>query len=323
MFTFYSSEELGLMNCAKPKCFTFQKKQQVDRIGKLKRSISYFCLEDLPFESFSEGWRPTELSELLEDSEKILEVFFSEIEKGVIESLISKIEAGDNSGLREYVKIVQNAQSAWNSIQTAEAVIKQFCVRDWNQYLTIIENQREGETITKYSLIVQAVYNCSPAFILKGPAVSASLITEDFCYPYRDRKIGIVYRLTPENLITISVSDASSHITELKSDNEIVKSLLHTKLIEKSWNVECIEDFNSWFYLYEFFIRKWQKYASSRDPSHRCCEILLKPDFQNDVTEVTIFPNASECERVKAKELSHLFKVPLLEIRGDCTAVFL
>lgn len=313
MNMYYVNRSIGFIPSSSPKNFTIPKCQNRYRFAKIRNSLEKYCFVGNDCESFKNNYDSQELYRNLDEYEQVLFDFFEHMENGIIENVRDDIFSGNYNCLTDYVKMISEAQFAWDEMMKIENCVKRWCVFDWKRNLTAPDTISEETVLEKYSFIIQAVYNCNPAWIMKGPAVSASLVTSEMPYTYQNRQIGIIYQLTEDNLISLATADANSNVTQLVSDEDLVSSLLNKKLIENRYNVEFIEDFDTWFYLYAEFIKRWKDRIVKTDDGTKpfCNEILLKPDFLNDVIGVITFQDATAYEKEKASKLAVLFKVPL------------
>lgn len=166
------------------------------RYEKVVRSLADF-FEEQDVVAFRE-----QLTQGLQD----LEALKKEIQNGRIERVPWNGDCTERN-------VLEQAQSSFQQFCSIENKVKQKCVKNWNRYLTSVEELEIGKEYNKGAFLVQAVeYGTSVARIVKGSAVSASLVTNGMQYLYKQRKIGVLYRLTENNLLTMNTSDLYSDL---------------------------------------------------------------------------------------------------------------
>lgn len=137
-----------------------------------------------------------------------------------------------------------------------------------------------GSKKKKYSFIVQALESFNPARIYKGPIVSASLFTNELPYLFQDRRVGIVYSLTKENLLLVNVSNSNTHVW-LSDDLESLGDLVNCSLIDDKYYMFASEDSKNAYHPFAFFVESCKE-ALEQSSGGWCNDILIKPNFEND-----------------------------------------
>lgn len=275
------------------------------RCNKLIRSLDYYY--------------PQDYKTITKELEKHIEIFenlFSEIKQGCIEKIQLELLGNDYTNLKSYLQMLNNAQSAYDFIVSIENDVRKMCAGDWKKYLTDVNLMKINEPIEDFAFIIQAISNFNPAWIMKGPAVSTSLIIGKHIHTYQNKRIGLLYKLTKDNFIFHSLSDSYTNLTKLTSDTGILNAMLYWELISEFYHLDFSFDPYACFYPYNIFIEKW-KYRianTSVNAKDYYNEVLLKPDFENDCIGIAILPDASQDEERKAHMLAELFGVPIIKV---------
>ena len=170
-----------------------------------------------------------------------------------------------------------------------------------------------ADGLSGYSFILQAVDSFDLLWCFRGPAVSASLYTDKLPYTYRNRKGGIIYKLTQDNFVTMSISDASSHMVHMTTDDERIKATLELSCIAEYYNL-CFNDGpDSCYYPYKVFVDKCLERARTiKEDSDKYNEILLKPWFENDILAIFYRYDAAGWFKKQAEGLASIANLPLV-----------
>lgn len=222
-------------------------------------------------------------------------------------------------GVDCHVKNFEQAQEAVHWIFTLEQEIKRNCVKDWNKYLLDPEEFYVKQEWKDYAFLLQAVESFNPFRNLKGPVVSTSLYTKEFPYTYKGRTAGLIYRLTPKNFISMATSDLNSHLEYLTQDKERLLSLLEWNLVEDTYRLFFQENQDAAYYPFCIFVKKWiERMQETQEEKENYNEILLKPNFEDDVIGVFYCWNAPEGLQQQAREFSKLChrKLVVREVSG-------
>lgn len=214
--------------------------------------------------------------------------------------------------------VLEQAQSSFQQFCSIENKVKQKCVKNWNRYLTNVEELEIGKEYNKGAFLVQAVeYGTSVARIVKGSAVSASLVTNGMQYLYKQRKIGVLYRLTENNLLTMNTSDLYSDLKELDTEADVVNSLFHWSLINNTFGLSLIDSSDSKFYKFREFVKQWEERVKQAETEDRYNEVLLTPNFENDLMGAFYLSSASDGEKDRAAKLAELTTGVLIEMKSN------
>lgn len=234
------------------------------------------------------------------------------------ERVVDSVWCGECSELKEYLKLLEQAQSSFQQFCSIEHKVKQRCAKDWNRYLTSAEELEIGKEYSKGAFLVQAVeYGTSVARIMKGSAVSVSLVTNGMQYLYKQRKIGVLYRLTEFNLLTMSISDLYSDLKALDTEADVVDSLFHWSLINNTFGLSLIDSSDSKFYKFREFVKQWEERIGQVEYEDRYNEIMLMPDFERDLMGAFYLSSASDGEKDRAEKLAELTTGILIELKTD------
>ncbi len=284
--------------------------RNLQRCEKLKNSIPLY-------------YEKQESEKLVKEIDYHVEIFEQFVRKVYAKELNAFVEAvnlNDYSDFGAWINYFKQAQEAVDWILTLENTVKQYCVKDWNKYLLDSEEFYIKQEWKEYAFILQAVESFNPLRNLKGPAVSSSLYTNELPYTYKNRFAGIVYRLTPKNFISMATSDSSSHVEHLIGDREKLLSVLKWSCIENTYNLIFLEDWDSCYYPFHIFIKKCierVKIIQNRRENYN--EILLLPNFENDIIGIFYQWDAPEGLRQQAIEFSKMSHRKLLVQEEDGT----
>ncbi len=271
------------------------------RYEKVVRSLADF-FEEQDVVAFRE-----QLTQGLQD----LEVLRKEIPNGRIERVPWNGDCTERN-------VLEQAQSSFQQFCSIEDKVKQRCVKNWNRYLTSAEEWEIGKEYSKGAFLVQAVeYGTSIVRILKGPAVSASLVTSGMQYLYKQRRIGVLYRLTENNLLTMNTSDLYSDLKELSTEADVVDSLFHWDLLSSTFGLSLIDSSDSKFYKFREFVKQWEERVKQAETEDHYNEVLLIPNFENDLMGAFYLSSASDGEKDRAAKLAELTTGVLIEMRPD------
>lgn len=229
-----------------------------------------------------------------------------------------RIEKGRWKGDCSERDVLEQAQSSFQQFCSIENKVKQQCAKNWNRYLTSVEELEIGKEYNKGAFLVQAVeYGTSVARIVKGPAVSASLVTSGMQYLYKERKIGVLYRLTENNLLTMGIRDLYSDLKALDTEAGVVDSLFHWSLINNAFGLSLIDSSDSKFYKFREFVKQWEERIKQAETEDHYNEVLLIPNFENDLMGAFYLSSASDWEKDRAAKLAELTTGVLIEMKPD------
>lgn len=291
-----------------PKDFRISNGNSKNRYEKVARSLVDFFKEQEVI-----AYRES-LTEDLQD----LESLRKEIENGIIERVVEATQSGNCSEIQEYLKLLEQAQDSFRQFCFIESKVKQRCVRDWNRYLTDVSELKVGSERGEGAFLVQTIgCDTNIARIVKGPAVSTNLVTSELQYLFRQRKIGVLYRLTEYNLLTLGVSDLYSDVKILESEEAAVDSLFHWNLINDTYSLVVSEDEESKFYPFNEFVRVWKDRIVRAELEERYNEVLLMPNFENDLIGAFYLASASDGEKDRAAKIAELTTGVLIELQPD------
>lgn len=292
--------------------FEFQQDtfRNLQRCEKLKNSIPLYY----------GTVRSKELLEAIEYHVNIFEKFVARLNGGELADFMAAVNSDDYSGFESWTEQFKQAQSAVKQVATLETEIKRLCVKDWKKYLTDPEEFYVKQEWQKYAFILQAVESFNPVRTLKGPAVSTSLYTDELPYTYRNRRAGVIYKLEPENLVTVAVSDSNSHVEHLTRDKEKLLSVLKWNCVENTYNLCFSEDLGSSYYPFSVFVNKCSdRIKTISDDKAKCNEVLLLPNFENDIIGVFYRWDAPAWLQRHAAEFAKMCHRPLLAHEDDGT----
>ena len=284
--------------------FLEKMEQNWQRVEKLKNSIRLY------YTNIRSERECLELS----DNLKIFNEFIESIAKGGLRDFVTGAGCEDFGQLSVWIKRFKQAQEAADAFIRTESEVIRRCVKCWEGGLTDVNVLRyHADGLSEYSFILQAVDSFDPLWCFKGPAVSTSLYTDKLLYTYRNRKGGIIYKLTQDNFITMAVSDANSHVVRLTTDNDRIKSTLALSCIADCYDL-CFNDGpDNCYYPYKVFAGKCLERAKTiNEDSDKYNEILLKPWFENDVLAVFYRHDATDWFKKQAEELADIANLPLV-----------
>lgn len=154
---YYSKIKMGCKDAFLPKNFKISDGYSKNRYEKVVRSLTDF---------FEEQDAVAYRERLAEDLQN-LETLRKEIPNG-------RVEKGRWKGDCSERDVLEQAQSSFQQFCSIENKVKQQCAKNWNRYLTSVEELEIGKEYNKGAFLVQAVeYGTSVARIMKGLAVSA------------------------------------------------------------------------------------------------------------------------------------------------------
>ncbi|MCI8749702.1 MAG: hypothetical protein HFH67_17920 [Lachnospiraceae bacterium] len=302
----YCVEEMIETGYSARPAFVFLEKleQNWQRVEKLKNSIRLY------YKNIHSGCEYHDLS----DNIKIFNEFMESVAKGGLQNLVASVESEDLGELSAWIKKFKQAQAAADAFIRTESEVTRRCVKCWEGGLTDVNVLRyHADGLSGYSFILQAVDSFDPLWCFRGPAVSASLYTDKLPYTYRNRKGGIIYKLTQDNFVTMSISDASSHMVHMTTDDERIKATLELSCIAEYYNL-CFNDGpDSCYYPYKVFVDKCLERARTiKEDSDKYNEILLKPWFENDILAIFYRYDAAGWFKKQAEGLASIANLPLV-----------
>ena len=210
-------------------------------------------------------------------------------------------------------------------LEALEKKLRELCAKDWSKPCNLTdprENPCGSEkeyTLKKYAFIVQALLNFNPLNAMRGPAVSASLVTEELTQTYWNRNVGMIYRVTPDNLIMFGTSDLNSNIVFFVQDNEIISTIFDWSWFGQNYHVDVTEGNDNAYFPISVFVNLCKKrYEDSEvETLDRYNEILLKPDFKNDVIGVFYRYDSSDVEVNRVKNFAEMSHIPTVRFNQD------
>lgn len=302
----YCVEEMIETAYSSMPAFVFLEKleQNWQRVEKLKSSIRLY------YKNIHSGRECHDLS----DNIKIFNEFIESIAKGGLQNLVASVESGDIVQLSVWIKKFKQAQEAADTFIRIESEVIRRCVKCWEGGLTDVNVLRyHADGLSEYSFILQTVDSFDPLWCFRGPAVSTSLYTDKLPYTYRNRKGGIIYKLTQDNFVTMSIFDASSHMVHMTTGDERIKATLGLSCIAEYYNLYFNDGPDSCYYPYKVFVDKCLERAGTiKEDSDKYNEILLKPCFENDVLAVFYRYDAAGWFKKQAVRLATIANLPLV-----------
>lgn len=302
---YYIEETIKDVRTARPGFRFLEKLEQNQwRAEKLKNSIRLYYKDICSWSEYHD----------LIDNMKIFNEFIESIAKGGLQNLVDSVENGDFVHLSMWIKKFVEVQEAADAFIRTESEVTRRCVKCWESGLTDANVLRyHADGLSGYSFILQAVDSFDPLWCFKGPVVSTSLYTDKLPYTCRNRKGGIIYKLTRDNFIAMAVSDANSHVAHITTGNERIKSTLGLSGIADCYNLYFNEGPDSYYYPYKVFVDKClERTGTIEEDSDKYNEILLKPRFENDVLAVFYRYDAAGWFKKQAEGLAYAANLPLV-----------
>lgn len=217
-------------------------------------------------------------------------------------------------------------------LEALENRLRKLCANDWSKPCNLTDPReclcdKLGYTDTTYTLknyafIAQCLLNFNPLKAMRRPMVSASLLTHELTQTYWNRNVGLLYRMTPDNLILFGVSDLNSNVVSLVQDNDVIATIFDWSWFQQCYHVDVTEDEDSAYYPFDVFVDLCKKRCGNVDIKEldKYNEVLLHPDFMNDVIGAFYRYDSLENEVCRVKSFAEMSHVPVVRFNQDGSA---
>ena len=233
----------------------------------------------------------------------------------------SKVWISSDENARKVVPIV-------TKLEVLEKKLRELCAKDWSKPCNLtdprenpcIQYDSDKEyTLKKYAFVVQALLSFNPLNAMRGPVVSGSLVTQELTQTYWNRNVGLIYRVTPDNLIMFGTSDLNSNIVFFVEDNDIISTVFDWSWFGQNYHIDVMEGNDNAYYPFSVFVDLCKKrYEDSKvEKLDRYNEILLKPHFMNDVIGAFYRHDSSTSEVNRVEHFAEMSHLPVVRFNQD------